>query len=83
MPRSNRKKYYKIAKLQLFGPDLEPQYVFENWVKDYPEIENLYKIDKLKITSNVDEVMTVEANFTEKEFLIWRLKNSHWLEYER
>ncbi len=83
MPQSNRKKYYKIAKLQLFGPDLEPQYVFENWVKDYPEIENLYKIDKLKITSNVDEVMTVEANFTEKEFLIWRLKNSHWLEYER
>ena len=83
MPQSTRKKYYKIAKLQLFGPDLEPQYVFENWVKDYPEIENLYKIDKLKITSNVDEVMTVEANFTEKEFLIWRLKNSHWLEYER
>ena len=83
MPRSNRKKYYKIAKLQLFGPDLEPQYVFENWVKDYPEIENLYKIDKLKITSNVDEVMTVEANFTEKEFLFWRLKNSHWVEYER
>ena len=83
MPQSNRKKYYKIAKLQLFGPDLEPQYVFENWVKDYPEIENLYKIDKLKITSNVDEVMTVEANFTEKEFLIWRLKNSHWLEYEQ
>ena len=83
MKTSNRKKYYKIAKLQLFGPDLEPQYVFENWVKDYPEIENLYKIDKLKITSNVDEVMTVEANFTEKEFLIWRLKNSHWLEYER
>ena len=83
MPQSNRKKYYKIAKLQLFGPDLEPQYVFENWVKDYPEIENLYKIDKLKITSNVDEVMTVEANFTEKEFLFWRLKNSHWVEYER
>ena len=83
MPQSNRKKYYKIAKLQLFGPDLEPQYVFENWVKDYPEIENLYKIDKLKITSNVDEVMTVEANFTEKEFLIWRLKNSHWCTYER
>ena len=83
MPQSNRKKYYKIAKLQLYGPDLEPQYVFENWVKDYPEIENLYKIDKLKITSNVDEVMTVEANFTEKEFLFWRLKNSHWVEYER
>ena len=83
MPQSNRKKYYKIAKLQLFGPDLEPQYVFENWVKDYPEIENLYKIDKLKITSNVDEVMTVEANFTEKEFLFWRLKNSHWVEYEQ
>ena len=83
MPQSNRKKYYKIAKLQLFGPDLEPQYVFENWVKDYPEIENLYKIDKLKITSNVDEVMTVEANFTEKEFLIWRLKNSHGVECER
>ena len=83
MPQSNRKKYYKIAKLQLFGPDLEPQYVFENWVKDYPEIENLYKIDKLKITSNVDEVMTVEAKFTEKEFLFWRLKNSHWVEYER
>ena len=83
MKTSNRKKYYKIAKLQLFGPDLEPQYVFENWVKDYPEIENLYKIDKLKITSNVDEVMTVEAKFTEKEFLFWRLKNSHWVEYER
>ena len=83
MPQSNRKKYYKIAKLQLFGPDLEPQYVFENWVKDYPEIKRLYNEDKLKITSNVDEVMTVEANFTEKEFLFWRLKNSHWVEYER
>ena len=83
MPQSNRKKYYKIAKLQLFGPDLEPQFVFENWVKDYPEIENLYKTDKLKITSNVDEVMTIEANFTEKEFLFWRLKNSHWCTYER
>ena len=83
MPQSNRKKYYTIAKLQLYGPDMEPQFVFENWVKDYPEIENLYKTDKLKITSNVDEVMTVEANFTEKEFLIWRLKNSHWCTYER
>ena len=83
MPQSNRKKYYKIAKLQLFGPDLEPQYVFENWVKDYPEIKRLYNEDKLKITSNVDEVMTVEAKFTEKEFLFWRLKNSHWVEYER
>ena len=83
MPQSNRKKYYKIAKLQLYGLETEPQFVFENWVKDYPEIENLYKIDKLKITSNVDEVMTVEANFTEKEFLFWRLKNSHWVEYER
>ena len=68
MLQSNKKKYYKIAKLQLFGPDLEPQFVFENWIKDYPEIENLYKTDKLKITSNVDEVMTVEAKFTEKEF---------------
>ena len=83
MLQSNKKKYYKIAKLQLFGPDLEPQFIFESWVKDYPEIKNLYDTDKLKITSNVDEVMTIEANFTEKEFLFWRLKNSHWVEYEQ
>ena len=83
MPQSNRKKYYKIAKLQLFGPDLEPQFIFKNWVKDYPEIENLYKTDKLKMISDIDETMTIKAKFTEKEFLIWRLKNSHWLTYER
>ena len=83
MPQSTRKKYYKIAKLQLYGPDLEPQIIFENWAETYPEIKKLYNEDKLKIVSDIDETMTIKAKFTEKEFLFWRLKNSHWVEYER
>ena len=83
MPQSNRKKYYTIAKLQLYGLDSEPQFVFEGWVEDYPEIKKLYDDNKLKMISDVNEIMTVKAKFTEKEYLIWRLKNSHWLTYER
>ena len=83
MPQSNRKKYYKIAKLQLYGPEMEPQFVFEGWVEDYPEIKKLYDDDKLKMISDIDETMSIKAKFTEKEFLIWRLKNSHWLTYEQ
>ena len=95
MPQSNRKKYYTIATLQLYGPEMEPQFVFEGWVEDYPgtnhtvgvddypEIKKLYDEDKLKIISDIDETMTIKAKFTEKEFLIWRLKNSHWLTYEQ
>ena len=83
MPQSTRKKYYKIAKLQLYGPDIEPQIIFENWAETYPEIKKLYDNDKLKIICDIDETMTIKAKFTEKEFLIWRLKNSHWVEYER
>ena len=52
-------------------------------MEDYPEIKKLYEDDKLKMISDIDETMTIKAKFTEKEFLIWRLKNSHWLEYER
>ena len=83
MPQSNRKKYYTIATLQLFGPELEPQVIFEGWVEDYPEIKKLYDDDKLKMVADIDETMTIKAKFTEKEFLIWRLKNSHWVEYEQ
>ncbi len=83
MPQSNRKKYYTIATLQLYGLETEPQFVFEGWVKDYPEIKKLYDDDKLKMISDIDETMTIKAKFTEKEFLIWRLKNSHWLTYEQ
>ena len=83
MPQSNKKKYYTIAKLQLYGPDMEPQFLFEGWVEDYPEIKKLYDDNKLKMISDVNEIMTVKAKFTEKEYLIWCLKNSHWLTYER
>ena len=83
MPQSNRKKYYTIAKLQLYGLDSEPQFVFEGWVEDYPEIKKLYDDDKLKMIADIDEIMTIKAKFTEKEFLFWRLKNSHWAEYEQ
>ena len=83
MPQSNRKKYYTIAKLQLYGLDSEPQFVFEGWVEDYPEIKKLYEDDKLKMISDIDETMTIKAKFTEKEFLFWRLINSHWVEYEQ
>ena len=52
-------------------------------MEDYPEIKKLYDDDKLKMVADIDETMTIKAKFTEKEFLIWRLKNSHWVEYEQ
>ena len=83
MPQSNRKKYYTIATLQLYGPETEPQFIFEGWVEDYPELKKMYDENKLRMISGTDEIMRIKAKFTEKEWLVWRLKNSHWLTYER
>lgn len=71
-----QRKYYQIGKIDVFrGPDVEHQFIFEAWVKKYPEIEKIYKTDAEKVMIGYEQgKMIVSCAFTEKEFLLYSLK---------
>ena len=70
------RKYYQVGKIDVFrGPDLEHQIVFEAWVKNYPEIERIYKEDHSRIAIGYESPsMTVSVAFTEQELLLYQLR---------
>lgn len=70
------RKYYEIGKIDVFrGQDVEHQFIFEAWVKKYPEIEKIYKKDVERVMIGYEQgKMIVSCAFTEKEFLLYSLK---------
>lgn len=70
------RKYYQIGKIDIFrGQDVEHQFVFEAWVRKYPEVEKIYHKDKDRIMIGYENgQMLISCAFTEKEFLLYSLK---------
>ena len=73
------RKYYQIGKIDVFrGQDVEHQFIFEAWVKKYPEIEKIYKKDVERVMIGYEQgKMIVSCAFTEKEFLLYSLKYNY------
>jgi hypothetical protein len=73
------RKYYQVGKIDVFrGPDVEHQYIFEAWMKQYPEIERIYNEDHERVVIGYESPsMTVSVAFTEKEFLMHSLKYNY------
>ena len=73
------RKYYQVGKIDVHrGQDVEHQFIFEAWVKQYPEIEKIYKKDVERVMIGYEQgKMTVSCAFTEKEFLLYSLKYNH------
>lgn len=70
------RKYYLAGKIDIFrGKDVEHQFIFEAWMKRYPEIEKIYKEDHERVMIGYESpYMTVSVAFTEKEYLLYSLK---------